>query len=104
MSTTNKKYLITGATGFIGSHLAKDLVEKGARIKCLVRRSSPEGFIKFLSGLGAELAREVVREFAATRVFDISKARRELGFVPTVRLQAGMQETVECYQTQRYLP
>ncbi len=55
MSTNNEKYLITGATGFIGSHLAKDLVEKGARIKCLVRRSSPETSIKFLSGLGVKL-------------------------------------------------
>jgi len=55
MSTNNEKYLITGATGFIGSHLAKDLAEKGARIKCLVRRSSSEASIKFLSGLGAEL-------------------------------------------------
>ena len=55
MSTTDKKYLLTGATGFIGAHLVKDLVEKGARIKCLVRRSSPEAAIKFLSGLGAEL-------------------------------------------------
>lgn len=55
MSTNNEKYLITGATGFIGSHLAKDLVEKGKSVKCLVRRSSPETSIKFLSGLGAEL-------------------------------------------------
>lgn len=47
--------LITGATGFIGSHLAKDLVEKGARLKCLVRRSSPAAAIQFLSNLGAEL-------------------------------------------------
>ncbi|MCK4514776.1 MAG: SDR family NAD(P)-dependent oxidoreductase, partial [Spirochaetaceae bacterium] len=49
------KILITGATGFIGSHLAKDLVEKGARIKCLVRRSRPEAAVRFLGELGAEL-------------------------------------------------
>lgn len=48
-------YLLTGATGFIGSHLAKDLIEKGARIKCLVRRSSPESALRFLNGLGAKL-------------------------------------------------
>ena len=47
--------LITGATGFIGSHLAKDLAEKGESIKCLVRRSSPKAAVQFLSGLGAEL-------------------------------------------------
>ncbi|MEA3439712.1 MAG: SDR family NAD(P)-dependent oxidoreductase [Chloroflexota bacterium] len=47
--------LITGATGFIGSHLAKDLAEKGESIKCLIRRSSPKAATQFLSGLGAEL-------------------------------------------------
>ena len=51
----SNKILITGATGFIGSHLAKDLIEKGARIKCLVRRSSPDAAVQFLSELGAEL-------------------------------------------------
>jgi nucleoside-diphosphate-sugar epimerase len=55
MSTNSKKYLITGATGFIGSHLAKDLAEKGESIKCLVRRSSLKAAVQFLSGLGAEL-------------------------------------------------
>jgi nucleoside-diphosphate-sugar epimerase len=55
MSTNNKKYLITGATGFIGSHLAKDLAEKGMRLKCLVRHSSTKAAVQFLSGLGAEL-------------------------------------------------
>lgn len=55
MSTTDEKYLITGATGFIGSHLAKDMIEKGNSIKCLVRRSSPKAAIQFLSRLGAEL-------------------------------------------------
>jgi nucleoside-diphosphate-sugar epimerase len=47
--------LITGATGFIGSHLAKDLAEKGMRLKCLVRHSSSATAIQFLNGLGAEL-------------------------------------------------
>lgn len=55
MSTNSKQYLITGATGFIGSHLAKDLAEKGENIKCLVRPSSPKAAVQFLSGLGAEL-------------------------------------------------
>ncbi len=52
---TNKLILITGATGFIGSHLAKDLMKKGESIECLVRRSSPKAAVQFLSGLGAEL-------------------------------------------------
>ncbi len=36
MTTT----LITGANGFIGYHLAKQLCEKGSPVRCLVRRSS----------------------------------------------------------------
>ncbi len=37
-----KTVLITGATGFVGSHLAKRLVGKGDKIRCLVRTSSPK--------------------------------------------------------------
>lgn len=32
--------LVTGATGFIGSHLAERLAALGARVRCLVRRTS----------------------------------------------------------------
>jgi len=32
--------LVTGATGFIGSHIAKKLVEKGEHVKVLLRKSS----------------------------------------------------------------
>ncbi|MDR1959647.1 MAG: NAD(P)-dependent oxidoreductase [Planctomycetaceae bacterium] len=35
-----KKVLITGAGGFIGSHLAKRLAEKGEEVTCLVRPAS----------------------------------------------------------------
>ncbi|MGH9719243.1 MAG: NAD-dependent epimerase/dehydratase family protein [Bryobacteraceae bacterium] len=39
--------LITGATGFIGSHLAKRLVDAGAHVRCLVRsgKALPEGMV-----------------------------------------------------------
>lgn len=55
MSTNSKKYLITGATGFIGSHLAKDLAEKSKKIKCLVRHSSSATAVEFLNSLGVDL-------------------------------------------------
>jgi nucleoside-diphosphate-sugar epimerase len=45
--------LVTGATGFLGSHLADLLVEKGHTVRALVRRSSKT---KALEALGAELA------------------------------------------------
>ncbi len=44
-----KKVLITGAGGFIGSHLTERLLELGADIRALVRYTSraDEGFIKY---------------------------------------------------------
>ena len=47
--------LITGATGFIGSHLATRLIQEGRRTRCLVRGSSPTFATEYLRGLGAEL-------------------------------------------------
>jgi dihydroflavonol-4-reductase len=35
-----KVALVTGATGFIGSHLVETLVARGWRVRCLVRKSS----------------------------------------------------------------
>ena len=46
------KTLVTGATGFIGKHLVKRLVEEGRDVICLVRETSDT---KSLERLGAEL-------------------------------------------------
>src|SRR5581483_9528690 len=46
--------LVTGASGFIGGHLAKRLVAEGHRVRCLVRATSDTSG---LEGLGVELAR-----------------------------------------------
>ena len=40
------KVLITGATGFIGSHIVKALITKGHKVRALVRKSSDTSNIK----------------------------------------------------------
>ncbi|HZY09869.1 MAG TPA: NAD-dependent epimerase/dehydratase family protein, partial [Bacteroidota bacterium] len=44
--------LITGATGFIGSHLAEDLHNRGYQLRFLIRKSSN---LKWIRHLPAEL-------------------------------------------------
>ncbi len=48
-----ERVLLTGATGFIGGHLAQRLVGEGREVRCLVRASSDT---TLLDGLGVELA------------------------------------------------
>jgi len=45
------KTLVTGATGFIGRHLVKALLERGDEIRCLVRKTSN---IAHINSLGVE--------------------------------------------------
>jgi len=46
--------LVTGANGFIGSHLAEELVAGGYQVRCLVRKNSD---VRWLLGLGAQIIR-----------------------------------------------
>lgn len=45
------KVLVTGATGFIGSHLVARLSQDGIKIRCLVRPKSDTSFLKTLKGV-----------------------------------------------------
>lgn len=40
MSYVGKQVLVTGAAGFIGSHLAERLVQEGAKVRCFIRYNS----------------------------------------------------------------
>jgi len=42
------KALITGGTGFIGSHLTKALIRKGVQVRCLLRKTSDLTWLKDL--------------------------------------------------------
>ena len=52
---SERRVLVTGATGLLGSHIAERLVARGYRVRALVRPRSRTGF---LEGLGVEIQRE----------------------------------------------
>lgn len=50
---SDRTCLVTGASGFLGSYVVEQLVDRGARVRCLVRRSSSR---QFLPGRDVEFA------------------------------------------------
>ncbi|NMA68061.1 MAG: SDR family NAD(P)-dependent oxidoreductase, partial [Desulfitobacterium sp.] len=54
----NKKVLITGAGGFIGSHLTETLVKNGAKVRVFIRYNSRDGRGN-LEDLDKELLKEI---------------------------------------------
>lgn len=54
--------LVTGATGFVGSHVARQLVSQGHRVRALVRRTSN---FKVLDGLAVERSEGDLRDAAS---------------------------------------
>jgi dihydroflavonol-4-reductase len=47
------RYLVTGATGFVGANVVRHLLSRGDKVVCLVRESSPDTTLR---GLGVERA------------------------------------------------
>jgi nucleoside-diphosphate-sugar epimerase len=58
------KYFVTGATGFIGSHLVPKLIARGHAVTCLVRHPAKAGALK---QLGATLAQGDVTDKESLR-------------------------------------
>jgi len=54
-------------------------------------------------GLSPPIYRRRVDFFRKSRAFDISRARRELGYNPTVGLRDGIRRTLEWYREQRWI-
>ncbi|HET7641856.1 MAG TPA: hypothetical protein VFK47_24295, partial [Ktedonobacteraceae bacterium] len=56
-----------------------------------------------MKGENAPLTRSRVQFLMHSRVYDISKAKTELGFAPSVELEEGMKNTAEWYHKHSYL-
>jgi len=74
-----KVAFVTGANGFVGSHLVELLLEKGLEVHCLMRKSSDD---KWLKGLDITIHREgienisflnqVFRQYSANYIFHLA--------------------------------
>ncbi len=83
--------LVTGATGFLGSALTTELIQQKQPVRILAR---DEQKARMQFGEAVTIIRGV---------YDISKAKAELGFVPGVGLDIGMNNTAEWYHKHGYL-
>jgi nucleoside-diphosphate-sugar epimerase len=67
--------LVTGASGFIGRHLVRRLIERGARVSCLVRAGSPS------DGLSSAGSRLIVGDATDRASMDHALAESQPGVV-----------------------
>ena len=67
------KVLVTGATGFIGSHTADKLLEKGYDVRCIIRKTSN---LRWLEGKKIELI-----DAAFTNKKELEKATVDVDYI-----------------------
>ena len=79
--------MVTGGTGFIGSHLAEALLDRGVQVRCLVRKASG---LKWLKGLPVEVASGDCRDKTslAEAVKDIDHVFHLAGITKAVKEKA----------------
>jgi dihydroflavonol-4-reductase len=90
--------LVTGATGFIGSHVARKLVERGDRVRALVRPSSR---LDAIAGLPIEIVHGDLRDASSlvtalcgvSRVFHVAADYRLWARDPQVLFESNVAGT-----------
>jgi dihydroflavonol-4-reductase len=104
-------YILTGETAVTLNHLVRVIAEvlgvRPTRLRFPVTPVYVAGFLCELLckplGINPPLYRRRVDFFRKTRSFDISKAKRELGFKPKVELKCGIRRTTDWYRENAYL-
>lgn len=89
------------------SSIARALGKKsaGGSIPLWLANLASDGFARLpgFKGFDAPLTRSRVKFLTNSRVYDISRARHELGFTPRVELNEGIRYTARWYQKHEYL-
>ncbi len=88
----NAIIILAGATGALGGHIARALLERGASVKALVRRSSEPDRVEELRKRGATIA-----EVDFSNVSEVTEAC--LGGSCVISALSGLQETIVETQT-----
>jgi nucleoside-diphosphate-sugar epimerase len=94
------KVLVTGGTGFIGSHLVEVLLQKGIQVRCLLRKSSD---LKWIKGLPVEYAWGDCRDRSSLKeaVMGVNQVFHSAGITKAVRIEAFFE--INAYGTENLI-
>ena len=111
-NSTGQSYFLGSDRGYswreIGDITKKVMGKKSLRIRLpeplVYAVAATAGLFSFFSEkpsvLNFEKGRDMVQDYW---IFDISKARRELGYNPTINLEEGIRETISWYKTNGWM-